>query len=183
MAKPYTYPTEGFLTVAQYAKKRKVSAVTMHDYIKRGKLEGCYFKDQRTYVNIDEAKADAALSEPSIREQNNIKSMRESEDDKPIQAAHSYTKARTGVEIVKLQKAQIELAELKGSLIDVEKVKRETFIMARSLRDQLLSIPDRNSAIFAAEKDERKIHRMLLDEIRGALKATEEIIKKEIPNE
>lgn len=182
MSKPYTYPAEGFLTVAQYAEKRKVSPATMHDYIKRGKLEGCYFRDQRTYVNIDEKKANAALAEPSIREQNNIKTMRESEQDKPIQAAHNYTKARTGVEIIKLQRAQIELDELKGSLIAVDQVKRETFIMARALRDQLLAIPDRNSAIFAAEKDERKIHRMLLDEIRAALKATEEIIKQEIPD-
>ncbi|GFU21029.1 DNA methylase N-4 [Nephila pilipes] len=56
-----------------------------------------------------------------------------------------------------------------GELISVEEVKTEAFNVARVVRNNLLNIPDRVSALLASMNDTEKIHETLTEEIRVAL--------------
>ncbi|WP_395461541.1 hypothetical protein [Wolbachia endosymbiont (group A) of Therophilus tumidulus] len=56
-----------------------------------------------------------------------------------------------------------------GELISVEEVKTEAFNVARVVRNNLLNIPDRVSALLASMNDTEKIHRTLTEEITNAL--------------
>lgn len=70
----------------------------------------------------------------------------------------------------KTQKAEIEVARLQGSLMDVEEVRKEIFERARSLRDALENIPARLGDILAAETDTHKIKSLLKTEFHELLK-------------
>jgi hypothetical protein len=56
-----------------------------------------------------------------------------------------------------------------GELVPVEEVKTEAFNVARVVRNNLLNIPDRVSALLASMNDTEKIHETLTEEIRVAL--------------
>ncbi|MDG7052361.1 MAG: hypothetical protein LKM45_00505 [Wolbachia endosymbiont of Alcedoecus sp.] len=56
-----------------------------------------------------------------------------------------------------------------GELVSVEEVKTEAFNVARVVRNNLLNIPDRVSALLASMSDTEKIHEMLTGEITTAL--------------
>jgi phage terminase Nu1 subunit (DNA packaging protein) len=65
--------------------------------------------------------------------------------------------------------SRLDLEEKEEKLCDAEKVKREAFSMARSVRDAVNSIPDRVANQFAAETDSVVIHQALSEELRKAL--------------
>jgi hypothetical protein len=71
-----------------------------------------------------------------------------------------------------MEKGKILEAEAKaevGELVAVEEVRAAAFNKARVVRDNLLNIPDRIAAQLASIDDERKVHEILLAEIRGVL--------------
>lgn len=153
--------------------------------IKKGEIEHCSYKDNLGRWVIDKVQADQVLAMPSIQRQSAIakrdRERGEAEQKKVEEAAknpQTYTDARTGNEYIKLHMAKIALAEKQGSLIDKAKAVNDTYIMARGIREQLFNIPDRVAASFAAEKDERKIHLELSNEIRAALQAALKFIKE-----
>ena len=75
---------------------------------------------------------------------------------------------------IKKEMEQVKLLEAKakaevGELIPVEEVKTEAFNVARVVRNNLLNIPDRVSALLASTNDTEKLHETLTEEIRTAL--------------
>lgn len=72
------------------------------------------------------------------------------------------TKARASV-------AELNHSELVGSLVRADVVHMQDFKIGRILRNNLQSIPDRISAILAAETEEEKIYAMIDTEIRNSL--------------
>ena len=64
-------------------------------------------------------------------------------------------------------KAKAELSEL----VPVEAVKTAAYNKARIVRDNLLNIPDRIASQLASLDNEKKIHEILLSEIRTVLEA------------
>jgi hypothetical protein len=64
-------------------------------------------------------------------------------------------------------KAKAEL----GELVPVEEVKTAAYNRARVVRDNLLNIPDRVASQLASLDNEKKIHEILLSEIRTVLEA------------
>jgi hypothetical protein len=77
------------------------------------------------------------------------------------------TRIKSEVERAKLLeiKAKVET----GRYVDADDVKATAFNKARVVRDGLLNIPDRLSAVLAAESDPAKVHELLAAEIRNAL--------------
>lgn len=75
------------------------------------------------------------------------------------------TRIKNEMERGKLLEAKAEI----GELISVEEVKTEAFNVARVVRNNLLNIPDRVSALLASINDTEKIHETLTEEIRTAL--------------
>ncbi|QTG99005.1 hypothetical protein ACJUAD_04415 [Wolbachia endosymbiont of Rhagoletis indifferens] len=56
-----------------------------------------------------------------------------------------------------------------GELVAVEEVKRDAFNVARVVRNNLLNIPNRVSALLAPLSDTEKIHKTLTEEITNSL--------------
>ena len=68
------------------------------------------------------------------------------------------------------EKLELELAELRGELVRVEDTRTQFFSIARTLRDAVLSVPNRLASLLAAETNERRIHTKLTEELALALK-------------
>lgn len=71
----------------------------------------------------------------------------------------------------KAELARLEFEEAEGKLVDGDKIKRQAFKVARSVRDAILNIPDRVSAELAAERDQFIVHKRLTEEIRMVLES------------
>lgn len=67
------------------------------------------------------------------------------------------------------EKEELELEEMKGKLLNAEKVKSAAFEKARRVRDAIENLPNRLTALLAAEQDEWKIREMLNTEIKAVL--------------
>lgn len=59
----------------------------------------------------------------------------------------------------------------RGELVVTEDVNKKAFEVGRTVRDQMMGIPDRVSGLLAACGDARQCHQLLTDEIRIALGA------------
>lgn len=81
----------------------------------------------------------------------------------------SFNDSRAKTEYFRAEMARLDLEEKEEKLCDAEKVKREAFSVARSVRDAVNSIPDRVANQFAAETDSVVIHQALSEELRKAL--------------
>jgi hypothetical protein len=77
------------------------------------------------------------------------------------------TRIKNEIERGKLLEAKAK-AEI-GELVPIEEVKTEAFNAARVVRNNLLNIPDRVSALLASMSDAEKIHELLSQEITTAL--------------
>ena len=170
----YKYPMDGYVTVEAFAKMRGLSKVRMYEIVKTGRLDHAIVKDRLGKMNVNPEKANEIMDVPTVKEQMAKVKAEASEVPEDAKSAQAYTRARTGNEVLKYQMAQIELEQLKGSLIEVSKVRKDNFLLARILRDQLLSIPERISAQLVGMMDEREIYRLLKDQITEALKAMED---------
>lgn len=75
-------------------------------------------------------------------------------------AIEAYYKARD---------AKVLHEERVGRLVNADQVRIEAFNRARLLRDTILNVPARISALLAAEADPAQVERMLVEELRRAL--------------
>ena len=64
---------------------------------------------------------------------------------------------------------ELTLKERQGSLVSRSAVEKEWFKIGRSIRDNLMNIPDRVSGQCASLRDQDKIHSLLTQEIRLCL--------------
>jgi phage terminase Nu1 subunit (DNA packaging protein) len=92
-------------------------------------------------------------------------------DQRPASGGPSINDSRAILEAYKARLAKIEYEEKIAKLVDAEAVKADAFKLARSVRDNMLNIPDRVSAEFAGISNAAEIHMRLTDEIRKALEA------------
>ena len=67
------------------------------------------------------------------------------------------------------EKEELELEEMKGKLLNAEKVKKAAFEKARGVRDAIENIPNRLTSLLAAESDEFKLRELLTRELKSAL--------------
>ena len=81
----------------------------------------------------------------------------------------SRHEATRRMEVAKMRKAELDLAEREGQLTDIAKVNHDAFALARATRDAKQNIPDRVAAEFAGITVPAVIHARLSDEIRKAL--------------
>ena len=78
--------------------------------------------------------------------------------------------------------AKLNYERLEGSLVYAKDVRQAAFEKGRLVRDQLLNIPARVSPIIAAERDPKKTHEILTNEIRQCLETIADDLK-EVKNE
>jgi hypothetical protein len=81
----------------------------------------------------------------------------------------NYAEARAERERYAALLARLKYEERAGGLVRRDQVEDAIFRTAREFRDRMQSIPDRISAVIAAQTDVAVIHQILSDEIRTAL--------------
>lgn len=79
--------------------------------------------------------------------------------------ATGYAKARAAREVYQAQLAKLELDRQRAILIRADEVRVGAFNMARKVRDQLIALPDRVTAILAATDEPAEVQRILEEEI------------------
>ncbi|MBI4910969.1 MAG: hypothetical protein HY820_45585 [Acidobacteria bacterium] len=153
-----------------YAKHRGVSLAAVQKAIKAGRI--------RTTADgkIDAAQADAdwerntgprrhpgkAASSPALP-----KSAPPAAE--PMPGGLDYARARAVRENYMARLAKIDFEERSGKLVSRDEVQVAAFNKFRTFRDGMLNIPDRVSAMLAAESDASRVHGSLTTEIRKAL--------------
>lgn len=84
------------------------------------------------------------------------------DDTEPaIDDAADYRIARTLREQINAQRAQLELDQLRGRLIDVDDARRVAFTSFRAIRDSVLAVPARVAAQAAAEGDTLTVEQLI----------------------
>lgn len=80
-----------------------------------------------------------------------------------------YRQARATRERVNAERAQIELDQLRGRLIDLADAKRLAFTAFRSIRDAVMNVPARVAAQCAVETDAMRIEQLIEADLTAAL--------------
>ena len=148
------------ITQAKLAEILGVSAPRISQVKSKGRLEGTYRKKGGT-VLYDQEAAIAAWNGEIDQLTTRVAG---SEQEIP-----SFNESRAKSEHFRAEMARLDLEIKEEKLCEADKVKREAFSMARSVRDALNSIPDRVANQFAAETDPVVIHQALSEELRKAL--------------
>lgn len=69
------------------------------------------------------------------------------------------------------ERQRVQALKDRGEVVAADQVKAEAFALARAVRDGLMGIADRLAPMLAATTDARKVHQLLSDEIRVALRS------------
>ena len=150
------------VTQKELANILGVSSPRLSQVKSTGRLDGTWIAKGRTvYYDKDAAIKAWHYENPTQQDSTRIPT---SELEIP-----SFNDSRAKTEYFRAEMARLDLEEKEEKLCDAEKVKREAFSMARSVRDAVNSIPDRVANQFAAETDSVVIHQALSEELRKAL--------------
>jgi len=97
----------------------------------------------------------------------------EEADDGAVADEHSpaFRKARAEQMGIRVAREQIELDQLRGSLISLDDAKRLAFTAFRSLRDAVLNVPARIKDQCAVETDAFKVEQLMDAELSAALQS------------
>ena len=150
------------ITQAKLAEMLGVSSARITQVRATGRLDGTYSK-KGSVIKYDEEAAIKAWNYENPTQQDSTRTPT-SELEIP-----SFNESRAKTEYFRAEMSRLDLEEKEEKLCDAEKVKREAFSMARSVRDAINSIPDRVANQFAAETDSVVIHQALSEELRKAL--------------
>ncbi|MFT4314366.1 MAG: hypothetical protein AB3P11_04690 [Wolbachia pipientis] len=148
------------ITQTEWAREIGVSKQYVCYLVKKGIVEledGLIDREQAN-------EAIAAIRDPSqpLRRKNP-----ENENASNLSTMLLKTRIKNEMERGKLLEAKAK-AEI-GELVSVEEVKTEAFNVARVVRNNLLNIPNRVSALLASLSDTEKIHMALTEEITNSL--------------
>lgn len=144
----------GLITKASFAKKHCFSRQYVDELLKQGELtEHDGF--------LDEEEADTVIENKRAINPNATKFKGGLQEQ--------FLKAKLNNELERGKQLKLETAEKEQSLISVNSVRDTLFRRGRVIRDAMLNIPDRVSAILATMSDAREIHAMLTKEIRAVL--------------
>jgi pyruvate/2-oxoglutarate dehydrogenase complex dihydrolipoamide acyltransferase (E2) component len=153
------------LSLRAYAKHRGVSLAAVQKAIQSGRIT------PNADGRIDSERADAewgAKTRPGQRGAREAPVVRQ-EPVEPPAAGLDYFRARAIRESYLARLAKIEFEEKTAKLVSRDEVQVAAFTKARTIRDNLLNIPDRLAATLAAETDADRVHQLLSAEIRQAL--------------
>jgi phage terminase Nu1 subunit (DNA packaging protein) len=151
--------TQG-VSQAELARLLGVSQARVNQVKKTGRLDGTFWEKGARFV-FDQEAAIAAWNGEIDQLTTRVAG---SEQEIP-----SFNESRAKSEHFRAELARLDLEIKEEKLCEADKVKREAFSMARSVRDALNSIPDRVANQFAAETDPVVIHQALSEELRKAL--------------
>lgn len=146
------------VSIREYARHRGVSHTAVQKAIRQGRI--------RTTATgkIDVERADQEWKRNSAPPQRLAR-----EPVSPPASGVTYAQSRAVRESYLARLAKIEFEKRSSKLIPRDEVTVAAFTIARTVRDNLLNIPDRLAALLAGETDAARVHDLLTEEIRKAL--------------
>lgn len=156
------------ITQQAYAKRRGVSKQYIGKLVREGVLPLVDGK-------INPAQADAILDarrEPARsthQQKQAVQVPGSTRQLSPLDLPTLLLKTRIKSESEKAKLLEIKAKVESGKFVDVDEVKSVAFRRGRTVRDNLLAIPDRLDAVLAAESDRRRVHKILTDELTRVL--------------
>jgi hypothetical protein len=164
-SKPNLPRTWGFavplVSIRQYAKHRGVSHTAVEKAVKQGRIQ------------LTEGKVDVEVADRDWRRNsspvNAPKAVGRTDGTGDGSSGPTYAQSRAVRELYLARLAKIDFQERSAKLVSRDEVTVAAFTKARTVRDNLLNIPDRLAAMLAAETDPNAVHRILTAEIRKAL--------------
>src|SRR6185436_10497658 len=148
------------VSLRKYAAHRRVSHTAVQKAIKQGRIKTA--PDGKIDVAQADRDWDRNTSPVNVPK-------RAARVDGGAAGGSSYAQSRAVRELYLARLAKIEFEERSGKLVSRDEVTVAAFTKARTVRDNLLNIPDRVAAVLAAETDPVRAHQILTDEIRKAL--------------
>lgn len=152
------------ITKTEWAKKHGFSTAYVSKLIKTGRV---VLKGKL----IDEEASDEILEATSNYPPVNKSNIEIQKDDN---LSTVLLKARIKTELERANLLEIKGKVESGKYISIEEVQKAAFKRSRSVRDAILSIPDRIAFEFAAIKDAEIIRKRLKDELKNALEGFNE---------
>lgn len=163
------------LSIRAYATHRGCSKSAVMKAVSRGRIT------REPDGKIDPSKADLewtqnsdpgqveaqAAQKPALQTKSKTKA--ESTSDNSPAEGPTYIQSRAIRELYVARLRKMEYEEKANRLVPLDKVTVRWFNLARQLRDQLLSVPNRIDAILAAESDRFKTNQLLTEEISRVL--------------
>jgi hypothetical protein len=147
------------VSVRKYAERRGVSHTAVQKAIKQGRIK------PTADGKIDVEQADRDWD----RNTSPVNAPKRTPKSDGATVGPTYAQSRAVRELYLARLAKIEFEERAGKLISRDEATVAAFTKARTVRDNLLNIPDRVAAMLAAETDPVRTHQILTDEIRKAL--------------
>jgi hypothetical protein len=168
------------MTVTQYAKHRGVDIKAVTKAIDAGRITCVETPGGRRMIDPDAADADwAANTDASAKIGGDAQRAArgiaptetpEATDDEDGEPA-TYAASRAKREAYQAKLAKVTYEERIGKLVLAEEVHKQAFKTARTVRENILNIPDRIASQLASEPDPHKVHLLLSDELRRALES------------
>jgi pyruvate/2-oxoglutarate dehydrogenase complex dihydrolipoamide acyltransferase (E2) component len=150
------------LSLRAYAKHRGVSLAAVQKAVHSGRIT------PNADGLIDSDRADAEWNAKTRPGQRRVAATTREPAEAPA-AGLDYFRARAIRESYLARLAKIEFEERTAKLVSRDEVQVAAFTNGRTVRDNLLNIPDRLAATLAAETDSDRVHHLLSAEIRKAL--------------
>jgi hypothetical protein len=162
-----SYPDE-LITRAEYALRRNVAGRTIGKYVQSGVIP---LHENKIWPEEADRRLDVFLVDPLGSGRHNPDTVTDegTSQRKDKVSNISYTEARTEEKKLKIELLELDVALKKGQMVLTKDVEVAAFNAAREIRDRMLNIPDRVSAIIAAETDEVAIRDILTAHIEGEL--------------
>jgi hypothetical protein len=162
-----------FISQAEYARQKDVSRQYINKLVQAGRIP----TDEKKRIDPDIADAVLVQDADPARRLNDPEYESESiiEQDSDVGSSVSATghtpfaKFRSAREAYQAKLAQLDYEERAGQLLKKAEVERETFDVARQLRDRFLSLPQELSGTLVSLTDEKEIKKYLRAKIRDTL--------------
>jgi len=148
------------VSLRKYAEHRRVSHTAVQKAIKQGRIKTT--ADGK--IDVEQADREWGRNTSPVNAPKRAPKVVDSAAGGP-----TYAQSRAVRELYLARLAKIEFEERTGKLVSRDEVTVAAFTKARTVRDNLLNIPDRVAAVLAAETDPVRAHQILTDEIRKAL--------------
>lgn len=165
----------------EYARRRGVSHTAVRKAIESGRIAEAVkagkidvdIANAKWSANTDQAQQRdaAALRARSSAGQGAQGKLFEEKKEHPEQSKQAalFNTSKAVRESYRAKKERLETEKLEGSLVPRAKVDAALFRKGRTVRDSILTVPDRLCAELAAETDAARVRARLYDELEAAL--------------
>ena len=161
------------VSLSEYARQRGISPAAVTKAMRDGRISRGVILGSKGKKSIDTEIADAEWAASTDTTQGAPSHANPRGHNAAAQAAGSDTpsfmESKAKREAFMAELARLEYEEKSGKLVQVDDVKRESFRVARIVRDSMLNIADRVASELAAETDPFRVQQRLTQEIRLAL--------------